>query len=405
MKILLKYSKKFFLKSILFISAIVLGMAFEYSWQPIQTYIASSNLSNKTVTTLNHSRLDNVWQLLNDEYIDPSALDSEKALFGAIRGMVSSIGDPYTSFFDPEEAKLFLSDTEGSFEGIGAEIGMRKGNIIVIAPIQGTPAQRAGLKAGDIILQIDEISTANLTLDQAVSKIRGPRNTPVKLLIIRDEGEPFIIEIVRDQITIPSLSWEMRDNNIAYLQLFNFSQRSDQEFEKAAKDILLQKPSGIILDLRNNPGGYLDRAVDIAGWFLPRETVVVMEETKDKSRTILRSEGNGWLKDIPLIILINEGSASASEILAGALSENLNIPLVGQKTFGKGSVQSLESISDGSAVKITVARWLTPNGISINNEGIKPTVEVTATETSENTQKDAQYEKAKEILLQRINNN
>ncbi len=404
MKILIQKSRKFFLKSIFLISAVVLGMAIEYSWGPIHTYIASSDLSDKTVIVLDHSRLDRVWQLLHDEYIDPAGLDAEKGTFGAIRGMVNSVGDPYSSFFDPEEAKLFLSDTEGSFEGIGAEIGSRKGAITVIAPIHGTPAQRAGLKAGDIILQIDEFTTANLTLDQAVAKIRGPKNTPVKLLILRGESDPFIIEIIRDQITIPALSWEMR-NNIAYLQLFNFSQRSDQEFEKAAKDMLAQNPSGLILDLRNNPGGYLDRAVDIAGWFLPRETVVVIEEDKDKNRTELRSEGNGRLKDIPLVILINEGSASASEILAGALSENMNVPVIGQKSFGKGSVQSLESLPDGSAVKITVAHWLTPNGISITNEGIKPTVEVVAEETEENPQKDNQYEKAEEILLQIINQN
>src|SRR3989338_2091951 len=204
MKLLLKITVPAFL----ILASIGAGMIMEYYVQPLASF---AEKQNHNTVSLDTDKLNNVWSLLNQKYVNPDSLNSRNALFGAIRGMVNAIGDPYTTFFDPEEAKLFLSDTEGSFEGIGAEIGMRKGNIIVIAPIQGTPAQRAGLKAGDIILQIDEISTANLTLDQAVSKIRGPRNTPVKLLIIRDEGEPFIIEIVRDQITIPSLSWEMRD--------------------------------------------------------------------------------------------------------------------------------------------------------------------------------------------------
>src|SRR3989344_8764 len=394
MKLLLKITVPAFL----ILASIGAGMIMEYYVQPLASF---AEKQNHNTVSLDTDKLNNVWSLLNQKYVNPDSLNSRNALFGAIRGMVNAIGDPYTTFFDPQEAKLFLSDAEGSFEGIGAEIGVRRDLITIISPIHVTPADEAGLKAGDIILKIDEKPTASLGLDEAVSLIRGDKGTIVKLLIARDENDPFIKEIIRAQITIPSVALKM-DGSIAYLQLFNFTQKSSEEFNAAALQLINNHAQGIILDLRNNPGGYLERSVDIAGWFLARESVVVIEEDKNQQRTYEKSKGSGRLKDIPMIILINEGSASAAEILAGALSDNLHVRLVGTNSFGKGSVQSLEELPDDSAVKITVAKWLTPNGASINDQGIKPDIEVKLTQEDEDEKKDPQFEKAKELLLESL---
>jgi len=387
---------------LLLTGGIGLGMYFEHATGYVENYYAYSTRSqNGTLLPLDTKRIADAWVILQQNFLNSDQLNPEKALFGAIRGMVSASGDPYTSFFDPDEAKLFLSDTEGSFEGIGAEIGMRKNIITVIAPIHGTPAERSGLRAGDMILQIDEMNTADLTVDQAVANIRGPKGTSVKLLIVREDNEPFTVEITRDRIDIPALKLSYKEN-IAHIELYNFSQKAGQEFNEAAQDILSKNPRGIILDVRNNPGGYLDMAIEIAGWFLVRDTPVVIEEDRGGNRITDRSTGTGQLKDYPLIVLINEGSASASEILAGALADTLHIRLVGEKSYGKGSVQSLETLSDGSALKITVAKWLTPSGISISDEGIRPDIVVEQTAEDEEKDRDPQFEKAKELLLQSL---
>ena len=321
----------------------------------------------------------NAWNTLHDKYVDMDALDTQKLLYGAIQGMVNNVGDPYTVFFEPPQSKKFQEDISGSFSGIGIEIGKRNDTLTVIAPIKDTPAYRAGLKAGDKILRVDGTPTADLSIEEAVNLIRGKRGTPVVLTVSSNGADTREVEIIRDTIKIPSIAWEIIETNgkkTAYLQLFTFSQNIDSEFQKAAQEILNSEAERLIIDLRNNPGGLLDSAVNIAGWFLDKDQVVTIEAFRDGSQNEFKSNGNGSLKIYATVVLINGGSASASEILAGALHDNRGIRLVGEKTFGKGSVQELEKFTDGSSLKVTVAKWLTPKGISISDKGIEPDIKI-----------------------------
>lgn len=319
------------------------------------------------------------WNLLHNKYVDDEKLDTKKLLYGAIQGMINSVGDPYTVFFEPPENKKFQEEISGSFGGIGIEIGKRNNVLTVIAPIKDTPAFKAGLKAGDKILRVDGKSTAELSIEEAVTLIRGKKGTPVVLTISSNGSDTKDVEMVRETIKIPTISWQIIDKEgekIAYLQLFTFNQNVDSEFQKAAQEILKSDAKKLILDLRNNPGGLLDSAINLAGWFLDKDQLVLAEAFKDGSRNEFKSHGNSSLKIYPTVILINGGSASASEILAGAIHDNRGVRLVGEKTFGKGSVQQLEQFKDGSSLKVTVAKWLTPNEISISDTGIEPDVEV-----------------------------
>ncbi|HXK41148.1 MAG TPA: S41 family peptidase [Candidatus Paceibacterota bacterium] len=319
------------------------------------------------------------WNSVHTKYVDEEKLDTKKLLYGAIQGMVDSIGDPYTVFFEPPESKKFQEEISGSFGGVGIEIGKREGVLTVIAPIKDTPAYKAGLKAGDKILRVDNAPTADLSIEEVVNLIRGKRGTPVVLTISSNGADTRDVEIIRDTIKIPTVEWTMlesEEKKVAYLQIFTFNQNVDSEFQKAAQEILKSEAERLIVDFRNNPGGLLDSAINIAGWFLDKGQVVTVEAFKDDSRNEFKSSGNGSLKIYPTVILINGGSASASEIVAGALHDNRGVRLVGEKTFGKGSVQELESFKDGSSLKVTVAKWLTPNGISISDTGIEPDTKV-----------------------------
>jgi carboxyl-terminal processing protease len=348
---------------------------------------------------VNFSLFWDVWNKVENEYVGRSKLDAEKMLYGAISGMLRALNDPYTLFLPPAESKKFQDDMRGDFEGIGAEIGLRKDVLTIIAPIEGTPAQRAGLQPQDIVLKINDTSTDNLNLDEAVNLIRGPKGTTVRLLVMRNDWkEPKEFAIVRDKINIPILKLEMKDSNIAYIRLYEFTENSPDEFDKAAKQVLKSNAKGVILDLRNNPGGYLEAAVNIAGWFLKSGNVVAIEDFGNGQKTEYRSKGNGSLGDRSVIVLVNQGSASASEILAGALRDDKQSKLVGQKTFGKGSVQQLDNLANGASLKITIAKWLTPSGQSIMNEGLEPDVKVEITDDDINNGRDPQLEKALEML-------
>ena len=319
------------------------------------------------------------WNSLHNKYVDEEKLDTKKLLYGAIQGMVDSIGDPYTVFFEPPESKKFQEEISGSFGGVGIEIGKREGVLTVIAPIKDTPAYKAGLKAGDKILRVDNEPTADLSIEEVVNLIRGKRGTPVVLTISSNSTNTRDIEIIRDTIKIPVIEWTMLESGekkVAYLKVFTFNQNVDSEFQKAAQEILKSEAERLIVDFRNNPGGLLDSAINIAGWFLDKDQIVTVEAFRDGSRNEFRSKGNGSLKVYPTVLLINGGSASASEIVAGALHDNKGVRLVGEKTFGKGSVQELEKFKDGSSLKVTVAKWLTPNGISISDTGIEPDIKV-----------------------------
>ncbi|MEX2091014.1 MAG: S41 family peptidase [Candidatus Paceibacterota bacterium] len=318
-----------------------------------------------------------VYEDLQEKYVDNDKLDAKNILYGAISGMVNSIGDPYTVFFEPVSSQKFQEEISGSFGGVGIEIGKRNNILTVISPIKDTPAYKAGIKAGDKILKIDGKPTDDISIEEAVNSIRGKRGTKVVLTIQNSETKD--IELIRDTIKVPTIEWKLIEKDgksIAYMQIYSFNQTVDSEFKKASEEILKSGASGIILDLRNNPGGLLDSAINLAGWFLEKNKVIVVEEFGDGSKNEFKSDGNGLLKSYPLVILINGGSASASEILAGALHDNKGTRLVGVKSFGKGSVQELQKYSNGSSLKVTIAKWLTPAGISISETGIEPDVKV-----------------------------
>ncbi|MDP3883220.1 MAG: S41 family peptidase [Candidatus Staskawiczbacteria bacterium] len=337
---------------------------------------------------------------LQDNFIDPTKIDNQKIIYGAIEGMAKSLDDPYTDFFNPEQAHRFQQDLSGSFEGIGVEIGIKKDLLTVIAPLEGTPGQRAGLKAGDIILKIDGKDSTNITTDDAVNLIRGAKGTDVTLTIAREGWTSSKdIKITRGTITIPPLKWELKNGNIAYIQIFQFDESLSPDFNVAAREILQSPARKIILDLRNNPGGYLEVAQTIAGWFLQNgQTVTIEDLGANKEQKIYKAEGNASLSGYPVVVLINEGSASASEILAGALRDNMGVQLIGVKSFGKGSVQEVINLRGGSFLKITIAKWLTPNGNSISEVGLEPDIKVDITEQDIEEEKDPQLDKALEII-------
>jgi len=359
-------------------------------------------LSNKELdlpSLVDFSLFWDAWNIVERKYVNRFELDRQKMVYGAIVGMLDSLEDPYSIFMEPKDSEKFIDDMSGSFDGIGAEVGIRKEVLTIISPLEGNPAQKAGLKPGDKILKIDDILTGDLNLDEAVSLIRGERGVEVTLLIFREEWkEAKEIKIIRDEIKIPIIKWEILDDNIAHIQFYHFTENSASEFRRTINEILLLQPNGIILDLRNNPGGYLETAVDIASWFLSKGEVVIIEDFGNGKRNEFISKGYKKLEDMPTIVLINEGSASASEILAGALRDIKEIKIVGQKSFGKGSIQQLEKLKGGSSVKITVAKWLTPSGLSISEEGIAPDEEVEITMEDIDEMRDPQLDKALEML-------
>ncbi|GMQ95217.1 MAG: S41 family peptidase [Patescibacteria group bacterium] len=343
-----------------------------------------------------------VWDLVNEKHVSSNGPTDQEKVWGAVSGLVGSLDDPYTVFFPPREAEYFESEVRGNFEGVGMEIGIRDKVLTVVAPLKGTPAERAGVRAGDKVIKIDDTSTFSLTIDESVDLIRGERGTPVVLTIVREgEDEPFEVEIIRDVINIPTISTEKRDDGVFVIQLYNFSASSPSLFRSALREFVESKYDKLVLDLRNNPGGYLEASIDMASWFLPAGKVVVRETSRGANdEKLYRSKGyNIFSDDLKFAILINRGSASASEILAGALSEYGKATLIGEKTFGKGSVQELIPVTEGSSLKITIARWLTPSGISISGNGLTPDIEVEITKEDIEEGKDPQLERAIEVLL------
>jgi carboxyl-terminal processing protease len=328
-----------------------------------------------------------VWQLLENEYIDPTKLDSDKMVHGAISGMTSALGDDYTMYLPPVENKRSAEDLAGSFYGVGIELGYIDQTLAVTAPLSGSPAEQAGVKAGDFILRVkdpaknlDEDST-KWTLNEAVEKIRGPKGSIVTLTLFRKDngGEPFEVNVVRDEIIVKSVELtfvEHAGKRVAHLKLSRFGERTEAEWKAATDQILAEQRSiaGIVLDVRNNPGGFLEGSIDIASDFI-EDGVVVSQKGRTTSRDY-KARGEAQLKNIPVLVLVNKGSASAAEIVAGALRDQRNAKLVGEQTFGKGTVQDRLPLSNGGGVHITIARWMLPKGEWIHEEGIPVTVEV-----------------------------
>ena len=340
-----------------------------------------------------------VWDAIEETYVDRDDLNEKVLFYGALKGLVSSIGDPYTVFMDPKIAREFQDDLKGTFEGIGAEIGIKNDVLTIIAPLPDMPAEKAGLRAGDLVLAIDENSTMGISIDEAVGKIRGPKDTDV-VLAIKREGEDKVreITITRGKIVVSSVRTEFRDDGLYLIKITNFNDDTKRLFDKAVREIIENNPEGIILDLRNNPGGYLDAAIEISSEWV-EDSVVVSEKYSDGRIIEHLARGRARLKDFPAVILVNQGSASASEIVSGALQDYGEGVVIGKQTFGKGSVQTLNKFDDGSSVKITVAKWLTPNGRSINDEGIMPDYEIDLTHGDYESNNDPQFDAAVAFLM------
>lgn len=368
----------------------------------------TSKLSN-----LDFSLFWQTWDKVEQKFIDKKKLDPQKMLYGAIKGMVSALDDPYTFFLTPEENKTTKDDLGGKFEGIGAQLGMKDNRIIVIAPLKNSPAEQAGMKAGDFIIKVDEQSTKGWSLPQAVSKIRGKKGTKVKLTVER-EGTRLEKEIVRDQINVASveLSYEQKAScsqdckKVAYLKINQFGEATKTEWDKAVDEIQSRYSTksieGLVLDLRDNPGGYLNGSVYLASEFLPIGKLIVKQESTTIESKEYLSDRSGKLRDIPMVILINKGSASASEILSGSLRDHKRAALIGEKTFGKGSVQEAIDLEKGAGLHVTVAKWILPSGEWINSKGIEPSIKVENTPKDGNTltrKEDKQLDRAIDELI------
>jgi len=358
------------------------------------------------------------WAIMDEKFVPGSLATStgtssepqiegtpeEKRVYGMIAGMAESLGDPYTFFLPPVEQKQFEEDLAGNFEGVGMEIAVRDEVLTVVAPLKGTPAERAGIKPNDKVLKINDVETRGMDVTTAVNRIRGPKGTEVRLLIGREGWlAPQEIKVERDVINVPVLETSTRSDGIFIISLHNFTANSPMLFRQALREFVDSGSSRLILDLRGNPGGYLEASVDMASWFLPAGKVVVTEDYGGNESNIdHRSRGYDIFNDnLKMVILVDKGSASASEILAGALRHYAVAQLVGTNTFGKGSVQELIPITENTGLKITVARWLMPDGVQIPKDGIVPDVEVKVVEEDVKAGKDAQMEKAVEILKSR----
>lgn len=342
-----------------------------------------------------------VWNAIDEKYPDASKVSTQDRVYGAISGLVGSLEDPYSVFFNPEDTVLFEEDIAGNFTGVGMEIDTKENILTVIAPLKDTPAYKAGIKPGDKILKIDDVVTTDMTADKAVKLIRGEKGTTVALTIFSEgDAEPKEIKIVRDIINMPTLDTEIRGDGIFVVKLYSFSANSADLFRSAMKKFHQSKSDKLLLDLRGNPGGYLDASVDMSSWFLASGKPVVIEDSGNGSKQeIYRSAGYNIFSDkLKFVILIDGGSASASEILAGAMQDYGLAILVGEQSYGKGSVQEVVEVTPSTIFKVTVAKWLTPNGTSISEKGLTPDHKVSMTKKDVDAGKDPQLNKAVELL-------
>lgn len=378
------------------------GIYMGYSRRPEIDKITSVVNKNTAVeTTADFSAFWKAWNILKEKSIYSNDITDEDRLWGAISGLASASGDEYTTFFNPEDNKLFKAEIKGSFSGIGAEIGMKDKILTIIAPLKNTPAFYAGVQKGDKILKINDKSTTDISVDAAINLIRGEKGTSVTLTILRNgENKTRDIKIIRDTIEVPAIETEIISDNIFVIKFYSFSENSDKAFAKALQEFSESGLHKLVLDLRGNPGGYLDIAINIGSWFIDEGKVIVSEDFGANHKAIsYRSHGPRVFNDkLQFIVLVDGGSASASEILAGALKEHGIATIVGEKTFGKGSVQELVDITSETSIKITVAKWLTPNGISISSGGLEPDIVVPFTLKDLEAKIDPQMNKAVEIL-------
>jgi carboxyl-terminal processing protease len=396
------------IKSNVIISAVLVGGVLFFGGFFFGTRYTSEQAKVSTVinkdavasTTADFAPFWKAWNILGEKFVqthNKATTTDQQKVWGAIQGLAASFGDPYTVFFPPAESKSFSEQISGNFDGVGMEVGMQDDVLTVIAPLKGNPAERAGVKAGDKIIEIDGKTTQGLNVDEAVKNLRGVKGSTVTITVIRkDATEPLTFKLVRDTIVIPDIDTEKLANGIFLIRLYSFDANAASEFRQALREFVSTGDKKLILDLRNNPGGYLEAAVDMASWFLPTGDVVVSEDYGNgQANNVYRSVGyNIFNNNLKFLILINGGSASASEILSGALQEHGVAKLIGEKSFGKGSVQELVPITSDTTLKVTIARWLTPNGRSISDGGLTPDISVPFVPDPKDVTKDNQLEAA-----------
>lgn len=385
--------------------ALLLLLAFSFGWifghqdSRIGQFGFTPQILNKTLNkNVDFAVFWRAWDLLQTNY--DGQLDWQKMVYGAIRGMTDSLGDPYTSFLDPNEANQLEDDLSGTVSGIGAEVGIRSGKLTIIAPLDESPAKKVGLLAGDVIVKIGDEESDGMDLNTAVSKIRGPAGSKVNLTIERNEQKKEF-EITRAKVTVRSVKSEIKDGNIGYVSISRFDDNTTSELRTVLDDFIAKGIKKVILDLRDNPGGYLNESVTVASEFIEKGIIVAEKKDVDgKKIDEYKATGGGKMtgKDIKIVVLVNGGSASASEIVAGAIKDHERGTIIGEKTFGKGSVQEIKDLGGGAKIRITVAHWYTPNGKNITKEGVVPDIEAKLTEDDINADRDPQLDKALEYL-------
>jgi carboxyl-terminal processing protease len=400
----LKRYKLSLIVGVLLVAAFFSGIYFEKTSSSAVRETLNIKSSNLASSTIDLDPFWIVWKTLDEKFVythkDAKVINDQDKIWGAIEGLTNAYGDPYTVFFPPEESKNFEDDISGNFEGVGMELGLKDKNIVVISPLKDTPAYQAGVKAGDILLSIDGTSTENMSVETAIKLIRGKAGTVVDIKFLREgKTAPIEIKITRSVINVPTVETEVK-GDVFVIRLYNFYATSPDKFRTALREFVESGKIRLVLDLRGNPGGYLEAAVDMASYFLPLGKIVVRENYGPNiDEQIYRSKGyNVFNSNLRMVILVDEGSASASEILSGALHEQGVAKLVGTKTFGKGSVQELIKITPDTSLKVTVARWLTPNGLSISDGGLTPDYEVKITDADLKAGNDSQMKKAIEVV-------
>lgn len=375
-------------------------------WQQYKPTVKVENKEPPKNVSIDFKLFWDTWDLLSREYLDKKAIDQQKMFYGAIQGMVASLGDPYTVFLPPDSQKSSKEELNGAFEGVGIQLGFNEEKrLVVVAPLEGTPAEKAGIKPQDVIVKIDNKDTFGMSLPQAVQLIRGPKGTDVSLTIFRKgEEDTRDFTLTRDTIIVKSVTLKSEKTksgkNVAVIKLSRFGERTQDEWNEVVSNALAGNHQAIILDLRNNPGGFLEGAVFIGAEFLPEEEVIVWQEGKG-GKLAFKAQREGKLLKLPMVVLINKGSASASEIVAGALHDHGRAKLVGEKSFGKGTIQEAEELPGGTGIHITTAKWLTPKQAWVNEtDGLEPDIKVEPEKDKEgeDDKKDPQLEKALEVL-------
>ncbi len=363
---------------------------------PLPTAVPTVKIPEKTGATFD--LFWEAWNLIQEDFYGDLPTEEEMT-YGAIRGALNTLDDEFTGFIEPQSAAIGREDASGTFEGIGAYVSMRNGLLHIVSTFEGQPAEQAGLRRGDIVLQVDDTPIENMSVYEAITLIRGPAGTPVRLKVVREGEDPFDVEITRARIEIPVVDAEMREDGVAYVRLYEFSSGASAKLGEAIQELLDQEPKGLILDLRGNPGGWLNEAILTSGLFLPKDELVLIERMKDGTERTFETPDQPVAPDIPMVVLVDGGSASASEIVAGAVQDQGRAVLIGEKTFGKGSVQVPHELSNGAELRVTIARWFTPKDRAIHGEGLEPDIAVELSLEDAEAGLDPQLDRAIEYLL------